>query len=163
MIVPSPEHPARPSGPLDSDDSQLSTETERRRRPTTSLVVMFILGTLWCWFLVWMGRGATTDEPWDRGWVAGWVFQYLLVGTLLLHFWWLRASAWVIVLAPIAIQLLALALLWAATDALQIEVKNDTYDDATFLDAFIQSVVTVGIATAVVGWICSALMARAQR
>ena len=122
-----------------------------RRRPTISLIVMLVLGTLWCGALAFM-QGDTTWEPWDRGWFAGWAVQFCVVGGVLVYLWH-RSRAWMIVLAPIAIQLLAM-LQWYAWDAVGVfQSEGDWEDSSTFADAFVPLALSTLLATAVVGYL----------
>lgn len=128
-----------------------------RRRPTISLVVMSLLGLLWCG--LWSEfRGDTPWEPNDKGWFAGWIAYYVLTGAVLVYLWWKRVRAWVIVTTPIASTVLTLALVLIG---LVPDTSADLHDTSTFIDGF-WPVLLWGVVAAGIAALIGAVVLRSQ-
>ncbi|MBD0329166.1 MAG: hypothetical protein ICV64_03580 [Thermoleophilia bacterium] len=113
------------------------------------MIVMFILGTVWCLLLA-AFQGETPGEPWDDGHTAGVAVQFVVVGALLILLWTARAPSAMIVSFPILDQLLIWFVSIQASRG-PFESAGDFSDASTFSAAFVPMVIGVVIATALVG------------
>lgn len=106
------------------------------RRPaviaTLLLVAMLSLGLAYGALMA-MDQGETHWEPSDKGWFAGWVVHFLVVGGLLVVLWWRRSRSLTIVVAPLLTGVLAFRI---APPAGWVEEDSDFRADATAIDGF---------------------------